>query len=440
MRATIPDWPAVKSLGKTTEYGEVRAVSVVPLGNNADFVSTVGSQELTNPVFEVEKTIDIHAVLPPPATVKAFYLRSLGREIMKKSGVDRRMRWCGSRISQKKDGVNVYARPDRAYGRVGGVCVCGQSICCPVCAPRIAAFRSAEIAKAFERARDAGWECSMETFTKPHHLSFAPDALKKEFTEFSDIWRSFMVGRRGHKREKESEGSHVGREINWGSAHGWHYHHHRLRYDRPGVYDSQIARADGLAAREAFGLRTEGTETFAYDCGAVGDEAGARYIAKVSTSVEAQGRAIGSELASSATKGRNINSLLADYARGDQQAGAIWLNGVSCVTAGKVSSVRWSRGLRLKLGLGKEKSDDEIAAEEKTATDVFLGSLNPLQWSGVLKHRAEFALLCAANQGEHAINSFLTGLSLGKLNDEPPGPVLTPDSGEYKRKRHHVSL
>ena len=38
--------------------------------------------------------------------------------------------------------MGVYRRPDRPYGRVNGVCVCGQSLACPVCAPRIAAKRA----------------------------------------------------------------------------------------------------------------------------------------------------------------------------------------------------------------------------------------------------------------------------------------------------------
>jgi hypothetical protein len=382
------------------------ATGTVGLGNNADFTLTPLS--------------DIHETLPPPSTVKNWHLRSLGREILKKNGVERRMRWCGSRISRGGDGVSLYARPDRPYGRVGGVCVCGQSVCCPVCAPRIAAFRAAEVAEAFQRARNAGWEVGLETFTKPHQLDRRPDALAREIRSFSSLWETFQHNR--SRREKGHEGHHVGREVNWGS-NGWHYHFHRLRYDRPGTFEPLRARAQWLAALESDGLRSEGADTHAYDFGAIGDEAGARYIAKVSTAVEAQARAIGSEIASSATKGRNLNTLLAHHAAGDLEAGQTWLNGVCCVTALKVSSVRWSRKLRWKLGLDAEKSDEEIAAEEILPTDELLGALNPWQWQGVLKWRAEFALLCAANRGRDAVNEFLTGLNLGLLDDRDPRAV-----------------
>lgn len=399
------------------------------LGNNADFVLTPSAGCCASATCESESpavdspVFDIHSVLPPPGTVKAWYQRSVARDLLKSHGITRRMRWCGSRIARGHDGVNVYARPDRAYGRLGGVCVCGQSICCPVCAPRIAARRAEEVALAYQRAMDAGWEPRLETFTKPHVLDRSPRALLREFEKFSDLWRSFQ--KNADRRERGTEGHHLAREITWGDRNGWHYHHHRLRYDRPGSYDADRSRAQWLATLEGFGLRTEGADEHAYDCEPVTSEAGARYCAKLSTSVEAQARAISSEVASSATKGRNINSLLADYIRGDLQAGAVWVNGAACVTATKISSVRWSRGLRYKLGLDVEKTDAVLAQEEVTATDEFLGSLNPTQWRGVLALKAEFALLCAANRGGDAVNEFLAGLSLGQLNDEDPHRLWT---------------
>lgn len=399
---------AYHSLTLPTASGCDRA-AVAPggLGNNADFVLTPSAHEL-----------DIHTVLPPPGTVKAWHLRSVGRDLLKRSGVNRRMRWCGSRIARGLDGVGVYARPDRAYGRLSGVCVCGQSVCCPVCAPRIAAFRSEEVAKAYQRARNNGWEARLETFTKPHELDRRPNALLLEFREFADLWRSY--NHNADRRERSAEGHHLGREVNWGN-NGWHYHHHRLRYDRPGAFEPIRAKAQWLSILRKNGYDRPGVEDHAYHCGDVTDEAGAIYCAKLATSVEAQARSIGSEVASSITKGRNLNSLLADHVRGDLQAAPVWVNGVSCVTATKVSSVRWSRGLRWKLGMEViEKSDDEIAQEEVLSTDEFLGALNPYQWRAVLEHRAEFALLCAANQGLDSVNSFLSGLNVGQLNDEDP--------------------
>lgn len=389
-----------------------------PLGKNADFAS------------------GLHDILPPPATVRSWYLRSYGREILKKHGIQKRMRWCGSRIGRKSTGVSVYARPDRAYGRVGGVCVCGQSLACPVCAPRIAAFRGSEVAEAFGLCSRAGFEARLVTFTIPHTES---DTLGGEIDRFAEAWRRFQSGRKALEHNAGSFGNHVAREVTWGVQNGWHYHFHQLRYDERGAFCADRFRADWLSALDSVGRRWKGAEEHAFDVGLVGDDSGARYVAKLATSVEAQARSIGLEVSGASMKGRNLNTLLQSACGGDASAESVWLHGVKAIISRKVSSVRWSRGLRGKLGLSAEKSDEQIALEEACDSDVLLGELTPMQWRGILNWRAEFALCCAANKGRDAVNEFLAGLDLGELDQSGAAAVFTPDSAEY-RKEKYVSV
>lgn len=421
---TKPLQEVVISLGATQaaraerERAERAAPAPAALGKYADFASQNAES----------RTCDVHAVLPPPPTVQAWHLRSVGREILTAQRVEvkqraPRMRWCGSRIRRGLDGVGLYARPDRAYGRVHGVCVCGQSLACPVCAPRVAAFRSAEVSECFKRAAAAGYEARLETFTMPHA---AGTALGVEVDCFAEAWREMGSGRKALDANVGAFGHHTGREVTWRQENGWHYHHHRCRYDEPGKYDPERARYYWLAALEGVGRRTRGAEVHAFNCGVIGDEAHAEYVGKLALAVEADARAIGREVASSATKGRNLATLLLAASRGDEHAAHVWASGVQDIVTRKVSSVRWSRGLRAKVGMAAEKTDEQIAQDEVTDSDVFLGSLTPLQWRGVLMHKAEFALVCAANRGEHAVNDFLSGLGLGKLNDESLPAVVVP--------------
>jgi len=129
------------------------------------------------------------------------------------------------------------------------------------------------------------------------------------------------------------------------------------------------------------------------------------------------------ELAGGANKGRSILQLLSAAAGGDEVAAFIWMSGVSEIIARKVTSLRWSRGFRDLCGVGPEKPEEEIAAEEVVETDIYLGELNFHQWKIVVNHRAELALCIAANKGRDAVDSFLLGLGAGVLDMERSGPV-----------------
>ncbi len=380
--------------------------AVASLGKNADFAST--------------------PYLPAPGTVRGWYLRNHARVVLMRAGVHKRLRWCGTRVSRGARAIGVYARPDRAYGRFSGVCVCGQSICCPVCAPRIAAFRAADVARGFATAAARGWEARLVTYTMPHT---ANDGLGDLLDVMADAWRRMNSGRDSKERRTGSHGNITAQEINWSQDNGWHPHKHQLRFDEPGKFDEHRHKAAWLASLETVGRRSVHADTHAFHVGDVGNEAGARYVSKLTLAVDAEARARGAvslELAGGANKGRNMLALLADAAAGDADAEAIWVRGVSEVISRKVSSLRWSRGLRAELGVPAEKSDEEIAQEEVTHFDVLLGVIHHWQWRVIVANRCELPLACAANRGRDAVDSFLRGIGAGRLHDEEPEGDQSP--------------
>lgn len=383
------------------------------LGKNADFASTVDLEALAEaPLVDLNRvTAKLSAV-----TVNGWYLRSIARELLWKSGAGFRLRSCGAKITRNERGVTVWRRPDRAYGRIGGVCVCGQSVVCPVCAPRIAAFRAAEIEDAYTRSRNGGYEARLETFTMPHR---AGSALGVEIDTFAKAWRGLQSGRSSQLVRSGYLGNHTAREITYSAKNGFHYHHHQLRYVRPGTHEEAQMRASWFAQLQAVGRYSDACIEHAYDSELVADERGARYTAKLASCVDAQALAIGKELSLSALKGRNIVQLLGDFSRGDEEAGKVWLHAVAAVCTRKVSSVRWSPGLRDKLGIAApEKSDADVAAEKAERTDELLGELTALQWRRVLAYRGEFPLVAAAQHGVDAVNTLLSGIDGGELHTD----------------------
>lgn len=217
---------------------------------------------------------------------------------------------------------------------------------------------------------------------------------------------------------KESHGNVTAFEFTYGE-NGWHPHKHQLRFDAPGSFNESLHRAAWHSALESVGRAWPGSLTHGFDVGEVGDVAGAVYCSKLSLAVDAQARAIGNEVAlgTAKEKGRNIMRLLLDAALGDDESRQVWLSGVRDIIQRKVTSLRWSRGLRDKLGVPPEREDEEIAADAAEPQDVFLGQINPLQWRIVVSNNAELALAVAANRGVDAVNSMLCGLGAGFLNE-----------------------
>jgi hypothetical protein len=363
------------------------------------------------------------------------------------------------------------------------VCVCGQTMLCPVCAPRVAAFRAAEISSCFEhvtaiarapsaarsamskaaRARrravatgteaDAElaavafaeataakeavrqavefsesrpvkfhgrWEAHLVTFTLPHERG---NVLAEELDSFAAAWRTLMSGRGGVQFRTNVLGHHLAREVTLGKR-GWHYHHHLCLYCRPG-YDFDFLRRRWLSVLKDCGRYTTNCDEHAFHVAGIQDGRAAQYVSKIAGAVDAASRTAGLELAGAAMKsargpfvGRNLIALLFDAVFfEDGFALERWCEAVRAITSRKISSVRWSRGLRALVTADPEKTNEQIVAEETTPADVLLGALDAEQWLAVTTLRAEFALCVAANQGREAVNNFLAGLSLGELRD-----------------------
>jgi hypothetical protein len=110
-------------------------------------------------------------------------------------------------------------------------------------------------------------------------------------------------------------------------------------------------------------------------------------------------------------KGRTPMQLLADYLNGDSAAGRLWLQ--YAVNFKGERQLRWSTGLRDRLGLTKEKTDEEIAIEQEEVA-VILSSLTTGAWRIVLANDARGELLEVASRGDPAqVEAFLVQLGAG---------------------------
>lgn len=82
--------------------------------------------------------------------------------------------------------------------------------------------------------------------------------------------------------------------------------------------------------------------------------------------------------------------------------------------------LQWSRGLRDALGLGDEKSDEELAAQE-LADAEFVAEIPIEQWRVVRRLRLQAHMLaCAERGGARGVQEALRGLSLSALTSDLP--------------------
>jgi hypothetical protein len=166
-------------------------------------------------------------------------------------------------------------------------------------------------------------------------------------------------------------------ETTHSDANGWHPHFHSLLFVAGGL---GIVALDALERRlftrwarhvVAAGLGTASPDAFTLQ----GGELAARYVSK--------GWGLAEELSKANVKqsrafGRTPFALLRDYAAGDARAGALFADYVSAFKGR--SQLRYSRGLREHLGLGREATDEELAQAVPERTDEHLITISPRDW------------------------------------------------------------
>lgn len=154
-------------------------------------------------------------------------LRNKSQKILFKTKKFSRLRSCGKapvwdkQVQIKKTGENnVY---------FSGLETCGNSWCCPVCAPRIQYQRGIEIAKAVDKAYKEGYKVFMVTWTHPH---YAGQPLK-DLARMHNLARRFFKSGRWYQNWSKGHGYMGGitaTEVNWGIENGWHWHSHELMF------------------------------------------------------------------------------------------------------------------------------------------------------------------------------------------------------------------
>ncbi len=324
-----------------------------------------------------------------------FVLRERGRAFQTKKGPRACGRWA---LAQR---LFVVEHDGRAS--VGGHLSCGMVHLCVVCAARVAARRSAEVADAIDRWQGQDGRVSFVTLTVAHQVSDELGRLLDVHTQALALFRR-RFRESGWRADLGVAGDIINWEVTRSAWHGWHPHRHLLLFHR------QVS--DPLWA----GFHLWLTRTWA-DCVArVSPEHAPSTSVGVGCRLEVVPFADGERFAAYITKDGAVDAalelihgqdktggtsrtpfqLLADAADGDRQAAALWHEHGRAIE-GKYR-VKFSKGLRAVLGMTVGKSDVELANEDEEGDPIT--ELDDAETALVLQVPALIPVVCdAAERG-----------------------------------------
>jgi hypothetical protein len=346
--------------------------------------------------------------------IRRFALQSAARDLLPREAVAKCLR-AGHPRSDGTWGVDVFYAPAKSAAHLGGLQLCKSVWLCPVCAAKISERRRVELAGALrtwsEQESTEQRRLLLTTFTLQHNradeLSVIFEGLKRA--------RRLLVSGKAAQAFAASYGI-VGMirslELTYGE-NGWHPHLHVLYF-----FDREVPILPFESAIKArWGQCLESAGRYASWAHGVdvrfSDSDIADYIAKWGKEPK---WTPAHEMTKGVAKigrrgGRTALQLLSDYLDGDAAAGRLWVQ-----YAGALKGERqlfWSRGLRERLGLVAEKTDEEIV-EEQEEIAIILASLTLGAWRVVIANDARGELLEVASTGDRdQVQAFLVQLGVG---------------------------
>jgi hypothetical protein len=313
-----------------------------------------------------------------------------------------RLRNCGRAAVSTSGGVmlrytsSAAAASGKAGSGFAGLQTCGSVWSCPCCASKIAAERQVEVATAIRNHQEAGGAVAMVTLTMRHHRS---QSLRTLWAGLAAGWARVASGGawKSDRHAMRQVGFIKATEVTHGAS-GWHVHLHVLLFLERELRSGQLEFFAGLMFdRWSTGLRSatdeDGTplgiaapiaDRGGLDVRPVGKGADAlgAYFAKATYDQADRAAMETTRGAFKTAKGANRTpfQILRDVVSvGLVEDLDLW-HEYETASKGR-RQLTWSKGLRERLGVNAERTDEEIAADDHGGHDVVL--LPPETWAAI---------------------------------------------------------
>jgi hypothetical protein len=421
-------------LGGRPRSGERGQVANVDLHSQACRGSDTSSwknhqQGFRSDPAELDVSIDPRR-LPRHARRWAYELRDSLRPLWRE--VAPRLADCGHKRASFTPQVILRA-DGRAY--FGGLVTCGNVHGCPVCALAIKTRRALEVTEVVEAHAAAYGRATiyLVTATVRHELGHDLKVVRKGVARA----RKRMRQGRAWQDWKRSVG-YVGEvnavEVTHGE-NGWHPHHHAVMMFKRPLSEADVHwMKERWAACVAAALGEEHRPDYEHGLD-VRQCHKADYLAKLGLELN---EAMGAKR--SANGHRSYLQIAQDYAATrSHEDGELLREHFRAFFGSK--QLNWSRGLRKRYGLGKERPDEELADEALVTEPIFVEQIDAADWDAIrhIPQAKTFVLEAAETGGRPAMRDALESLrrhpgarwqsrQRRPRRERPPLPELPPNA------------
>lgn len=345
--------------------------------------------------------------------------------------------WCSRSFKTESAEVGVYRNNNGSGASITGLNRCGEIWTCPVCAAKIAEERRKELSAGLVKHLGNDGAAYLVTLTFPHEADHALSELLPRFVKArtklqnSRTWKSTM-------QQAGRIGSVSALEITASTENGWHPHVHMLIFAKPnGFSEGEAVNAAGdlespmiadirrawvnLLIKTGLGEQNKVNDMLKHALNVRGGNQAAEYIAKYGRD-ERWG--LSSELTrnyakqgAAGVRGGELHhtpfQLLTWAGNGDAWSIAKFCE-YSEAIAGK-RAITWSPGLKKLLGVGSDRTDEEIAADDQARPEQSeVGVLDKEQFQTLLKRNRlpDFMRYVASHAFDQSdLDDYITAIS-----------------------------
>ena len=299
-----------------------------------------------------------------------------------------KLHWCGTKVRSGSSVVAVERHP-KGYAYATGLQTCGSVWACPICSFKIRMKRAAELAVAIATHQARGGTVLLLTLTTQHSFG---ESLDEVWSAVQESW-AYMTGHYRYRKLRDRLGIGFVRAVEvMHGYNGWHPHLHVLLFvDTPvdpfdnrddyveiartfhDLWVKRMAERHCRDVRSSYGVdlqvvKGDGAEGVGMYCTKAGFEVALADGKEGRTSTSRHPFAIAYDAVETGDMA-DIN-LFREWVKGSHGR-RMW---------------SWSKGLRDKLGLGDDKTDEELASEAEESIEQIC-TMSPKLWRQIVRTR-----------------------------------------------------